>query len=58
VVVEYREKNNTPNLLVSADSDICEKIYEGTLDPLILAKKMKITDLRTGKIIPPKKDDK
>ena len=46
VIVEYREKDNTPNLLVSSNSTICEKIYDGELEPLSLAKTMNIVDLR------------
>lgn len=50
VIIEYREKDNTPNFQVSANSDICEKIYEGELEPLTLAKMMDMTDLKAKKI--------
>ena len=58
VMVEYREKDNAPNLLVSVNSSICEKIYNGELEPLTLARTMDMLDLKTGKVIPPAKDDK
>ncbi len=32
VIIEYREKNNTPNLLLSINSTTCEKIYNGELE--------------------------
>jgi len=57
VIVEYREKDNTPNLLVSVNSKICEKIFNGELQPLTLAKKMGMIDLKTKKIIPPSDND-
>jgi hypothetical protein len=57
VIVEYWENNNTPNLLVSVSSSICEGIYKGELEALSLAQKMDMTDLRTKKIIPQLKDD-
>ena len=57
VIVEYREKNNTPNLLVSINSTTCEKIYTGKLEPLTLAKIMNMVNLKTKKIVPPVKDD-
>lgn len=57
VIVEYREKDNTPNFLVSANSDVCEKIYEGELELLDLAKIMGMTDLKTEKVLRPVKDD-
>lgn len=50
VIIEYREKDNTPNFQVSANSDICEKIYKGELELLTLAKMMDMTDLKTKKI--------
>ena len=58
VMVEYREKDNAPNLLVSVNSSICEKIYNGELEPLTLARTMDMLDLKTGKVIPPAKDNK
>lgn len=57
VVVEYREKDNTPNLLVSANSTTCEKIDDGQLEPLTLAKIMDVVDLKTKKMTPPLKGD-
>jgi len=57
VIVEYWEKDDTPNLLVSIDSTICEKIYNGELEPLTLAKIMEIVDLKSKKIIPPMEND-
>ena len=48
VLVEYREKDGTPNLLVSAGSEICERIDRGEEEPLALATKMEIVDLRTN----------
>lgn len=57
VIVEYREKNNTPNLLVSINSTTCEKIYTGKLESLTLAKIMNMVNLKTKKIVPPVKDD-
>lgn len=52
VTVEYREKDNIPNLLISANSTICEKIYNQELEPLTLARMMKMVDLKTNKIVP------
>jgi len=49
VIVEYRESDNTPNFLVSANSDTCEKIYNGELELLDLAKTMDMSDLKTKK---------
>jgi hypothetical protein len=57
VIVEYREKDNTPNLLVSANSATCEKIYTGELESSTLAKTMDVTDLKAKKIIPSAKKD-
>ena len=57
VIIEYREKNNTPNLLLSINSTTCEKIYNGELEPLTLAKIMNMVNLKTKKIVPPVKDD-
>lgn len=56
VITEYREKDDTPNLLVSISSTICEKIFNGELEPLTLAKRMEMLDLKTKKIIPAWKD--
>jgi len=50
VIIEYREKDDTPNFLVSANSAICEKIYNGELELLSLAKMMDMSDLKTKKI--------
>ena len=50
VIIEYREKDNTPNFQVSANSDICEKIYEGELELPSLAETMDMTDLKAKKI--------
>lgn len=50
VIVEYRESDNTPNFLVSANSDTCGKIYNGELELLSLAKTMDMSDLKTKKI--------
>jgi len=58
LMIEYREKDNSPNLLVSVNSSICEKIYNGELEPLTLAKTMDMVDLKTEKAIPPAKDDR
>jgi hypothetical protein len=52
VVIEYREKENTPNLLVSVNSTVCEKIYNKELEPMTLANKMEMVDLKTNKVIP------
>ncbi len=57
VIVEYREKDDTPNLLVSASSSICEKIYKEELNPIALAEIMEMVDLKTGKIIPSWKNE-
>jgi len=57
VIVEYREMDNTPNFLVSANSDVCKEIYEGELQLLDLAKTMGMTDLKTEKVFRPLKDD-
>jgi len=58
VVVEYRERDNTRNLLVSVNSDTCEKIDKGELEPLTLANMIEMVDLKTGKVVPPVKGDK
>ncbi len=52
VTVEYREKDNTPNLLVSVNSTICKKIYNQELEPLALANMIKMVDLKTNKMVP------
>lgn len=52
VILEYREKNNTPNLLVSVDSGICEKIYDGELEVIALASIAKMVDLKSNRSIP------
>lgn len=46
LTVEYHEKDNTPNFLVSANSNICERIYNGEVEPVTLAKEMDIVDLK------------
>lgn len=46
LIVEYREQDNTRNLLVSASSTICEKIYNQELEPLALANVMEVVDLK------------
>jgi len=58
MIVEYREKDNTPNLLVSVNSIICEKIYNQELESLALANMMKMVDLKTNKVVPPMEDNK
>ena len=50
VIVEYREKDNTPNLEVSANSAVCQKIYDGELAPLALAKTLKIIKLKVNNV--------
>jgi len=57
LVVEYRENDNTPNLVASADSAICEKIYNGELEPLALAREMRLVDLKAKKTIEPSTTD-
>ncbi|MBN2379506.1 hypothetical protein JXM67_06860 [candidate division WOR-3 bacterium] len=57
VIVEYHEKDNTPNLLVSTDSETCEKIYAGKLKPLDLANLQQMIDLKTNISIPPLPED-
>jgi hypothetical protein len=52
VIIEYREKDNTPNLLVSVNSTICKKIYNQELEPLALANMMKMVNLKTNEVIP------
>lgn len=56
LVIEYREKDNTPNLEASADSAICQKIYNGELETLALAKEMSLVDLKVKKTIKPSTD--
>lgn len=56
MIIEYREKDNTPNLLVSVNSTICEKIYNQELEPLALANMMDMVDLKTNKVVPPLKN--
>lgn len=56
LVLEYRERDNTPNLLVSTFSDICEKIYNSELEITELAKTMSIVDLKTKRTIKPPSD--
>jgi hypothetical protein len=46
LTIEYREKNNTPNLLMSVDGETCERIYSGKLRALNLAKKVKMVSLK------------
>ena len=50
LMLEYREKDNTPSLLVSTVSDICEKVYNSELEMLDLAKTMNIVDLKAKKV--------
>ena len=57
VIVEYREKDNTPNLLVRANATDCEKVYNGKLGPSALAREIEMVDLKIKKIVPPVKDD-
>jgi hypothetical protein len=57
VIIEYREKDNIPNLLISTTSTICEKIYKQELKPLDLAKMMGIVDLKTGRVVPTMKNN-
>jgi hypothetical protein len=45
-VVEYWERNGTPNLRVRINSNICEKVFDGELDVLTIAKEMEILDLK------------
>ncbi len=54
VIVEYRERDNTPNVRVSTDSATCQKIYDGELDPLTLAKTMKIVKLKRNNASTPR----
>ena len=56
MTVEYREKDDTPNLLVSTNSEICERIHNGELEPLSLAKKCRMVDLKTKTVIPKAND--
>lgn len=56
LVLEYREKDNTPSLLVSTVSDICERIYNSELETLDLAKTMSIIDLKAKKASESAKD--
>lgn len=56
VIIEYREKDNTPNLLVSVNSTICEKIYNQELEPLALANMMEMVNLKTNEVVPPLKN--
>jgi len=58
LVVEYWERDNTRNLLVSVNSDTCEKIDKGELEPLTLANMIEMVDLKTGKVVLPVKGDK
>lgn len=51
VIVEYWESDNTPNFLFSANSDTCEKIYNGELELPSLAETMDISDLKTKRIV-------
>lgn len=46
LVVEYRERDGTPNLLAKADSTICKMVYSGELEPSSLAQKMELVDLK------------
>jgi hypothetical protein len=56
LIVEYRERDNTPNLLVSTFSDICQKIYSSELEIEELAKTMSMVDLKTKRTIKPLSD--
>jgi len=53
LIVEYWERDNTPNLLVSTFSDICQKIYSSELEIEELAKTMSMVDLKTKRTIKP-----
>lgn len=57
VTVEYREKDNTPNLLVSTNSTACQKIASGELEPWSLAEIVEMVDLKTKKAFPTAKED-
>lgn len=51
ILLEYRKKDNKPDLLMSIDSKTCEKINNGDLEPLALAERFGIVNLKTGKVI-------
>lgn len=44
--IEYRDNHNTPCFYLSSNSEICEKVYKGELDNLVIPKTMTMTDLR------------
>jgi len=45
IVIEYREKNNTPKSLMSIDNETCERISNGELEELELARRFRIVTL-------------
>lgn len=51
LIIEYRRSDNKPDFLMTSDSETCERIYGGQEEPLNLAKKTEMLDLKTGKIV-------
>ena len=51
--VEYRDKDGTPDLRASIDHAACERFDRGEIEIAQVAKLVELTDLRTGRVIPP-----
>ena len=54
--IEYRDKDGTPDLRASIDQATCERAQRGDIDIAQFANLVEMTDLRTGRVIPPLPD--
>lgn len=57
LIIEYYDNKNTPCFRLSSNSEICEKVYNGDLDELVLPKTMEIIDLKSNEKLKPLIDD-
>lgn len=53
LIIEYHDNKNTPCFRLSSNSEICEKVYSGDLDELVLHKTMEIIDLKSNEKLKP-----
>lgn len=51
LIIEYHDNNNTPSFRLNSNSDLCEKVYKGEMNELILPRTMEIIDLKKIKTI-------
>lgn len=57
LIIEYYDNKNTPCFRLSSNSEMCEKVYNGDLDELVLPKTMEIIDLKSNEKLKPSIDD-